>query len=76
MKKFMTKKKTNRFASWVLLVCALWVVELGILRVCGLTSLSWWWITAPLWLYASVLIVGILITIGYYYKMKRSHGRH
>lgn len=59
----MTKSKTNKTAVAcalsVLLALALFLTGI-VLKICGIISLSWWWITAPLW----GLLLGTLLVLG------------
>jgi len=59
----MLMKRTNKtsvaYALSVLLALALFFTGL-VLKLCGLISLSWWWITAPLW----GLLLGTLLVLG------------
>lgn len=59
----MTKSKNNKTAVAcalsVLLALALFLTGI-VLKICGIISLSWWWITAPLW----GLLLGTLLVLG------------
>lgn len=38
-------------------------VVLLVLKLCGVISWSWWWITAPLWALSAFLLVILLIAL-------------
>lgn len=42
-------------STWIGLPGILFVVFL-ILKLCGVISWSWWWVTAPLWIPTSLLL--------------------
>ena len=59
----MTKSKTNKtaIAYTLLIVLALALFLTGLLlKLCGIISLSWWWITASVW----GLLLGTLLGLG------------
>lgn len=61
----MTKPKTNNtavaYALSVVLALALSITGL-VLKLCGIITFSWWWITAPVWgiLLGTLLVLGAL----------------
>lgn len=61
----MAKSKTNKtavaYALSVVLALALFLIGL-VLKLCDITALSWWWITAPVWgmLLGTLLVLGAL----------------
>lgn len=60
----MAKSKTNKtavvYALSVVLALALFLIGL-VLKLCGIIDLSWWYISAPLW----VPFMFFLITLGF-----------
>ena len=41
-----------------------------ILKLTAIINWSWWWVTAPLWIPAIIVLIGIGILGIYYYKNK------
>ena len=45
-------------------VCGLTFITFLVLKLCGVISWSWWWVTAPLWLpVTAVLTICLLIIL-------------
>ncbi len=42
-----------------------------ILKLCGVITWSWWWITAPIWIPCALIMIFALITIILYFLSKR-----
>lgn len=38
-------------------------IVLIVLKLCGVISWSWWWVTAPLWIPAAIALVVIIFCI-------------
>jgi hypothetical protein len=48
--------------SWWLAIPAVITALLGGLRLAGVIRLSWWWVTAPLWI-AAIILTGVLVLV-------------
>lgn len=42
-----------------------------ILKLCGVITWSWWWVTAPLWIPLSIAFIIIMFTLIAYFTIKR-----
>lgn len=62
----MKKPKKETLQGWAILIC--FTLILAVLRITGVTSCSWLWVLAPLWLpllvaIALVLVVSMFVVI-------------
>lgn len=42
-----------------------------ILKLCNVITWSWWWVTAPIWIPAALILIFLLVTIILYFLSKR-----
>lgn len=42
-------------------IAGLLFITFLVLKLCGVITWSWWWVTAPLWLWPSALIAGAAV---------------
>lgn len=43
-------------------ICGLIFLALMVLKLCGVISWSWWWVTAPLWIPFGLALIILIIT--------------
>lgn len=60
-------KKRNKIANIYTGVTVAVAIALAALKLCGLIGLSWWWVTAPIWVNL-VLAVGLVVWANVYFK--------
>lgn len=59
----MEKKNSNSGIGCGGLLAALLTVAFVVLKLCNVIAWSWWWVLSPLWIYAALAIVIIVLAL-------------
>ena len=62
----MKQKSYQRFSTVATVVAVASTLIMAVLKLCGLLSLSWWWVTAPFLLWSAVASFAFIATIYFF----------
>lgn len=65
--------KSNSSSATGLSIPGIVFIVFLILKLTGLISWSWWWVTSPLWITVALVVVIAVISIGVYLFSARKH---
>lgn len=68
------KREDAQTAAGLSLPVTVFVVFL-ILRLTGLITWSWWWVTSPLWIVAAIIVVLTILYVAVFTFRYRKHKR-
>lgn len=69
------KRKDAQTASGLSLPVVVFVVFLT-LRLAGVISWSWWWVTSPLWIVAAIIVAITILYVAVFTYRYRKHKRN
>lgn len=66
------KKIKSRHTDCITPLAASLLIIFVILRLCGVISWSWWWVTSPLWIWGAIIVIINIVFLAWLRRTRKA----